>query len=166
MALDSNSSLIAAAREDAAGFDADATRVRANDAGARPGSLYGPRTPKQLAEQRASIEAEKAEYERDGNAGGVAACEAELRRLASEPVAEPPPGDVEAAADRQAIPMASGYLTAGSPSPPPRQRTDAELAAYIASVQAERDNCAREGKAARVAECDAELAKAQAELSN
>jgi len=153
MALDSNSSLIAAAREDLARFDAEPRR---------PGM-----TARQRDAQKASIEAERIEYEQTGNAGGVQACDDELSRLASEPVAEPAPGDVEAPArDRQAIPMASGYLTTGSPPPPPRTRSDKELAQYIASVQAERDNCAREGKAARVAECDAELAKARAELTN
>lgn len=157
MALSStDTDLIAAAREDIAGFDEQR----------RAGSLYGPRTPKQRDEQKTSIEAERAEYERDGNAGGVAACDDELQRLEAEPVAEPSPAEAPAPEARQAIPMASGYLTTGSPPPPPRTRSDKELAQYIASVQAERDNCAREGKAARVAECDAELARARAELTN
>jgi len=157
MALSSTTTdLIAAAREDAAGFDADA----------RPGSLYGPKTPQQLAAKRASVEAERAEYAKAGNAGGVQACDDELQRLASEPVAEPSPAEAPAPEARQAIPMVSGYLTTGSPPPPPRQRTDKELAQYIASVQAERDVYVKEGKLGKAAECDAELAKAQAELSN
>ncbi|HUB74608.1 MAG TPA: hypothetical protein VL979_11295 [Solirubrobacteraceae bacterium] len=154
MALTSaDTDLIAAAREDIAGFDADATRVRADDAGARPGSLYGPRTPKQLAEQRASIEAEKAEYERDGNAGGVQACDAELQRLEAEPVAEPSP-------TRTAV--AGGYLTAGSPPPPPRQRTDKQVEEYVASLERERDVYVKEGKLGKAQECDVEIARATA----
>jgi hypothetical protein len=157
MALTStDTDLIAAAREDAAGFDADA----------RPGSLYGPRTPKQLVEQRASIEAEKAEYVRDGNAGGVAACDDELQRLEAEPVAEPSPAEAPAPEARQAIPMASGYLTTGSPPPPPRQRTDQQHAAYIAAVEHERDVYMKEGRLANAQACDAELARARAELTN
>jgi hypothetical protein len=145
MALDSSSALIAAAREDAAGFDDRP----------RPGSLHGPPTTQQRDEQRASIEREQAAYEAEGNAGGVAACASELQRLATVPVAEPPvsePGErrPDPSAERHKLAEGHGSIEGGV--------STIAQGDYRQKVEAEREQYRKEGNAANVVTCDAELA--------
>jgi hypothetical protein len=146
MALSSNSALIAAAREDIAGFDDD------RQAG---GGVLGPPTAQQRDEQKASIEAERAEYAAAGDVANVAACDDALERLAAAKVVDAAGGD----GSRKRV--TSGGLF-GEPLPPPRPRTDNEKAAYRASVERERAKYEHEGDAAGVQACDQELRNATA----
>lgn len=123
-----------------------------------PGSLHGPRTPQQRDDQKASIERERAEYARAGDADGVAACDAELTRLDAMPVVEPArPGPDDRPREFGIDQAARSGGLFGEPMEPRRQRTADELAAYRASIERERASYQRQGDAAGVAACDDEL---------
>ncbi|HXD55546.1 MAG TPA: hypothetical protein VN618_12375 [Solirubrobacteraceae bacterium] len=124
------------------------------------GTLGGRRTPQQRDDYRAAIEAELAANRREGDADGVAACDTELRRLESEPVADPPiptPATMLRGREFDIDHAAREGGLLGPPPSPLRERTAAELADYRASIERERANYQRQGDAAGVAACDAEL---------